>query len=49
MTRERKGPLESINLRLEKNDGESFKKTVDATKAILDAIGATPDNKRDDK
>lgn len=36
---ERKGPLESINIKLEKDQGENLKKLVDATKAVLDSIG----------
>lgn len=34
-------PLFNINLRLEKDQGENLKKIVDATKAVLDAIGSS--------
>lgn len=38
---EHKGPLESINLKLEKDQGENLKRVVDATKAVLDSIGSS--------
>lgn len=38
--REHKGPLESINIKLEKDQGENLKRVVDTTKAILDSIGS---------
>lgn len=38
---QRKGPLESIDIRLEKDKGEEFKKMVDAAKSILDSIGTS--------
>jgi hypothetical protein len=37
----RKGPLESLNIHLEKDQGENLKKVVSATKAIFDAIGSS--------
>jgi hypothetical protein len=39
--KQNKGLLEAINVRLEKNDGEGLKKTVDAAKAVLDSIGTS--------
>jgi hypothetical protein len=41
MARERKGPLESINIKLEKSDGENLKKIADAAKSILDSISSS--------
>lgn len=38
--RQRKGPLEEINVRFDKAQGEEFKKSIDAAKAVLDAIGS---------
>jgi hypothetical protein len=40
MAQERKGPLEALNIRLEKEQLEGLKKTMDQTKTILDAIGS---------
>lgn len=39
--REPKGLLESINIRLEKDQGENLKRVVDATKSVLDSIGSS--------
>lgn len=41
MAKKRKGLLEALNICLGKEDGESLKKTVDRTKAVLDAIGSS--------
>lgn len=38
---QRKGMLESIDVRLDKDQGENLKKTVDAAKAVLDALGTS--------
>lgn len=38
---EHKGLLESINVRLEKDQGDNLKKVIDATKAILAAVGSS--------
>ena len=45
----RKGPLESINVKLEKDQGENLKKVVGATKAIFDAIGSSAAASTDSK
>lgn len=41
----KQGPLDGINLRLDKNQGENLKKMVDAAKAILDSIGTSTSSK----
>lgn len=41
VSHQHKGPLESIDIRLEKDKGEEFKKMVYAAKTILDSIGTS--------
>lgn len=36
------GPLENINLKLEKSQGDDLKRVIASTKTILDAIGSMP-------
>lgn len=33
------GPLEKLNIRVEKNEGENLKRTIEATRAVLASIG----------
>lgn len=45
----KKGLLEGINLRLEKDQGEKLKRMVDSAKAILDSIGSSVSSKENVK